>query len=111
MLARLRLLLAMSLLLLGTWFAALAIAAYLPSGRTVGTEASAPSPASSAAVDAQQFISLLTRERFVVDAPPTGQVPVKARPPSTAVKAKLAVEKHRPPAGARWPWPLNLLAE
>jgi hypothetical protein len=110
MLARLRLLLAMSLLLLGTWFAALAIAGYLPPGRTVRTEASTPSPGVSAAVDAQQFMSLLTRERFVVDTPPAAQAPGKAKT-AGAVKAKLAVEKHRPPAGARWPWPLSLLAE
>jgi len=110
MLARLRLLFAMSLLLLGAWFAALAIAGYLPPGRTVRTEASTPSPGVSAAVDAQQFIGLLTRERFVVDTPPAGQAPVKGQPPRT-VKAKLAVEKHRPPAGARWPWPLSLLAD
>ena len=111
MLARLRLLLAMSLLLLGTWFATLAIAGYLPPGRPVRTEASTPSPRLSAAVDAQQFISLLTRERFVVDDGAATTASLKSKAPKSAVKARsAAAEKRRQQADAQLPWPLSLLS-
>ena len=77
MLARLRLLLAMALLCLGTWFAALALEGYVP-GATLGSQSGASSNGLSASPDAQQFISFLTRERFVVEAAPTTKPPVKS---------------------------------
>ena len=111
MLARLRLLLAMFLLCLGTWFAALAVDGHLPPGGTARTEPSTISPGMSASPDAQQFISFLTRERFVVEAAPAA-APVKPKTPRSAVKAQPAgTEKRRPTAGAQWPWPLSLLGE
>ena len=77
MLARLRLLLAMALLCLGTWFAALALEGYVP-GATLGSQSGASSNGLSASPDAQQFISFLTRERFVVEAAPTTKPQVKS---------------------------------
>ena len=77
MLARLRLLLAMALLCLGTWFAALALEGYVP-GATLDSRSGASSNGLSASPDAQQFISFLTRERFVVEAAPTTKPPVKS---------------------------------
>ena len=77
MLARLRLLLAMALLCLGTWFAALALEGYVP-GATLDSRSGASSNGLSASPDAQQFISFLTRERFVVEAAPTTKPQVKS---------------------------------
>ena len=116
MLARLRLLLAMFLLCLGTWFAALAVEGYLPPGRTASTEPGTLSPGMSASPDAQQFISFLTRERFVTEAAPTeaaslAGAPVKPKAPRSALKPKPAGAEKRRPAGAQWPWPLSLLGE
>jgi hypothetical protein len=123
MLARLRLLLAMSLLCLGTWFATLAIDGYLPAGATKRTEPSAPSPGLSASPDAQQFISFLTRERFVVEAAPGTKPQVKSqlnsqvksqlesKPPSAGNAKPAAVEKRRPASTAQLPWPLSLFGE
>jgi hypothetical protein len=117
MLARLRLLLAMSLLCLGTWFATLAIDGYLPAGATKRTEPSAPPPGLSASPDAQQFISFLTRERFVVEAAPGTKPQVKSqlnsqsKPPSAGNAKPAAVEKRRPASTAQLPWPLSLFGE
>ena len=129
MLARLRLLLAMSLLCLGTWFAAQALEGYLPS-TTLATQ-SAPSKGLSASPDAQQFISFLTRERFVAETDPT-QPQVKsprnsnakpqtksqtksqpeAKTPQGTGNAKpAALEKRRAGRTAQLPWPLNLFGE
>ena len=77
MLARLRLLLAMALLCLGTWFAALAMEDYVP-GATPGSQSGASSKGRPVSPDGQQFISFLTRERFVVEAAPTTKPPVKS---------------------------------
>jgi hypothetical protein len=127
MLARLRLLLAMSLLCLGTWFATLAIDGYLPADATKRTEPSAPSPGLSASPDAQQFISFLTRERFVVEAAPGTKPQVKSqlnsqvksqvksqlesKPPSAGNAKPPAVEKRRTASTAQLPWPLSLFGE
>jgi hypothetical protein len=128
MLARLRLLFAMSLLFLGTWFAALALEGYLPPATTLGTQAGAPSSGLSASPDAQQFISFLTRERFVVEAAPPTKPQAKshlnshakpqtkseleAKSPQGASTAKpSAAEKRRSASAAQLPWPLNLFGE
>jgi hypothetical protein len=79
MLARLRLLLAMSLLCLGTWFAALALEGYWPADATISTPSRPPSPG------------------------------LPSKSPQTAGTAKpAAVEKRRAMSTAQSPWPLNL---
>jgi hypothetical protein len=127
MLARLRLLLAMSLLCLGAWFAAQALEGYLPAGAAIATQSGSPSRALLASPDAQQFISFLTRERFVSGAPTTqpqaksqlnshAMPPIKSQPeaksPQDAGNTKpAAAEKRRPADTAQLPWPLNLFGE
>jgi hypothetical protein len=137
MLARLRLLLAMTLLCLGTWFAAQALEGYLPAGPTTGPQSGAPSPGLAASPDAQQFISFVTRERLVVEGPTTRQAksptnsansPAKlpansqakapansqleATSPQGVGSAKpAAIEKRRPASTAQLPWPLSLLSD
>ena len=127
MLARLRLLLAMSLLCLGTWFAAQALEGYLPAGAAIATQSGAPSRGLSASPDAQQFISFLTRERLVSEAKTTKpqvksqlnsqpKPPIKSQleaksPPDADNARPAAVEKRRPASTAQLPWPLNLFGE
>jgi hypothetical protein len=128
MLARLRLLFAMSLLFLGTWFAALALEDYLPPAATLRTQSGAPSPGLSASPDAQQFISFLTRERFVVEAtppmkpqaksplnahakPPTKSELEAKSPPGTGNAKPSAAEKRRSASAGQLPWPLSLFGE
>jgi len=85
MLGRLRLLLAMSLLCLGTWFAAQALEGYLPAGAAIATKSGAPSHAK----------------------PPIKSL--EAKSPQNAKPA--AAEKRRSASIAQLPWPLNLFAE
>jgi len=111
MMARLRLLLAMFLLCLGAWVATLAISGHDEAGMARRAGPSAPSAGSSASSDAQQFISFLTRERFVADDAAATTAPVKSKAPKPAVRTKPAgVEKRRQQADAQLPWPLNLLS-
>ena len=139
MLARLRLLLAMALLCLGTWFAALALEGYVP-GATLDSRSGASSNGLSASPDAQQFISFLTRERFVVEAAPTTKPQVKSpqnsraksqatsqatsqamsqakpqleakSPHGTGDAKPVALEKRRAASTAQLPWPLSLFGE
>ena len=112
MLARLRLLLAMALLCLGTWFAALALEGDVP-GATLGSQSGASSNGLSASPDAQQFISFLTRERFVVEAAPTTKPPVKspqnsraksqATSPATSQATSQAMSQAKPQLEAKSP--------
>jgi hypothetical protein len=124
MLARLRLLLAMSLLCLGTWFAALALEGYWPAGATINTPSGAPSRGLSAAPNAQPFNSFLMRERIAVEAAtatksqpnshalPQTKSPPEAKSPQAAGTAKpAAVEKRRPVSTAQLPWPMNLFGD
>ena len=67
MMARLRLLFAMLLLCLGTWVATLAVGGHDGPGLAPRAGQSVSARGSSTSPDAQQFISFLTRERFVVD--------------------------------------------
>jgi len=111
MMARLRLLLAMFLLCLGTWVATLAIGGQRESGRATRAGTSVPSAAASASPDAQQFISFLTRERFVADDAAGTTAPAKSKAAKPVGRAKpAAVEKRRQQADAQLPWPLNLLS-
>jgi hypothetical protein len=88
MLGRLRLLLAMSLLCLGTWFAAQALEGYLPAGAAIAAKSGAPSHAK----------------------PPIKSLETKS--PQDAGNAKpAAAEKRRSAGTAQLPWPLNLFAE
>jgi len=128
MLARLRLLLAMSLLCLGAWFAALALEGHMPAGATMDTRSGVPSGGLSASPDARQFISFLTRERFVVEAAPATKPQAKsplnsrAKPrtkpqlegksPQGAGNARpAAVAKRRTANTAQLPWPLSLFSD
>lgn len=106
MLARLRLLFAMSLLCLGAWFAALALEGYLPAGAK-GTH-TASSARRSASSDAQQFMSSLTREPQV-----KSQLNSRAKPQLEAKSPQVAgkVEKRRAASTAQLPWPLNLFMD
>jgi hypothetical protein len=111
MMARLRLLLAMFLLCLGAWVATLAVGSHDEPGMATRAGQSVPSAGSSAAPDAQQFISFLTRERFVADDAAVKTAPIKSKAPKPAVRAKpAAVEKRRQQADAQLPWPLSLLS-
>jgi hypothetical protein len=111
MMVRLRLLLAMFLLCLGTWVATLAIGGQRQAGMATRAGSSVPSTGSSASPDAQQFISFLTRERFVADDGAVTTAPVKSKAAKPAVRAKpAAVEKRRQQADAQLPWPLSLLS-
>ena len=104
--ARLRLLFAMFLLCLGAWCATLAIGGPSAPGAAIGTRAGV----ASASADERQFISFLTRERFVIDDTRLGAARAKSKAPQPAAKAKaIAVEKRRQQASAPWPWPLSLL--
>ena len=122
MLPRLRLLLAMSLLCLGAWFAALAMEDYVP-GATPGSQSGASSKGRPLSPDGQQFISFLTRERFVAEAAPTTKSQVKSPPhakPQTKSQPEAKsqgagntkpIEKRRAASAAQLPWPLNLFGE
>ena len=109
--ARLRLLFALLLMNLGTWFAALAISGYYEPGVMMRSEPPAASVGGlSTAPDASQFISLLTRERFVAVEAPVAAQPTKPKPAKTAARTKPpAVEKRPQQAAAQLPWPLSLL--
>jgi hypothetical protein len=90
MLARLRLLLAMSLLCLGAWFAALALDGYWPA--TIHTE---------------RLVVAKSQPNSHVK--PQSKSPLEANSPQAAGIAKAAaVEKRRPVRAAQSPWPLNL---
>jgi hypothetical protein len=109
--ARLRLLFALLLMNLGTWFAALAISGYYEPGVRMHSEPAAAPIGPSTSTDASQFISLLTRERFVAVETPVAAQPAKPKPTKTAAaKTKPpAVEKRPRQAAAQLPWPLSLL--
>ena len=130
MLARLRLLLAMSLLCLGTWCATRGVDGYWPTGTAMRMDPGTSSPGVSASPDTQQFISFLTRERFVVEPAPATKPRLKsqlnsqakpqvkselgsqldANPPKGAGNAKAAGLERRRPA-AQLPWPLSVFAD
>lgn len=111
MMARLRLLFAMLLLCLGTWIATLAVGGRDGPGLAPRAGQSVSARGSSTSPDAQQFISFLTRERFVVDDAAATTAPLKSKAPKTAGTARsAAAEKRRQQADAQLPWPLSLLS-
>jgi hypothetical protein len=110
--ARLRLLFALLLINLGTWFGALAISGYYePHAMTHAEPAVAP-VGQSASADTDQFTGLVTRERFVAVDTPTAETPAKPKMAKPAAKTKSAVadKRRQQPPAAQLPWPLNLLS-
>jgi hypothetical protein len=113
--ARLRLFFALLLINLGTWFAALAISGYYEPGVRMHSEPAAAPVGPSTSPDASQFISLVTRERFVAvetaaAATPTKLKAAKLKAAKPAANTKSVADKRRQQPAAVWlPWPLNLL--
>jgi len=109
--ARLRLLFALLLMGLGTWFGALSLSGYYEP-RVMHAPRSAASTGPSDTSDASRLVSLASRQRFVAvetQAPVPPAKPKMAKP--AAAKAKPAVATKRPQqAAAQLPWPLNLLS-
>jgi len=95
MVARLRLLLAMSLLCLGTWFASLALEGYLPAG----------------VVEAAPTTKSHVKSQLNAHAKPQTKSQLEAKSPQVANAKPAAVEKRRPASTAQLPWPLSLFAE
>jgi hypothetical protein len=109
--ARLRLLFALFLMSLGTWFGALAISGYYEPAMLMRTEPAAAPFGLSASADASQFISLLSRERFVAAEAPVTATLAKPKAAKPAAKAKPTIVDKRPQqAAAKWPWPLSLFS-
>jgi hypothetical protein len=107
--ARLRLLFALFLINLGTWFGALAISGYYEPGVTMHTKPTAAPVGLSASEEMTQFVSLLTRERFVAVETPVGATPTKPKTPKAAAKTKApAIEKRPQQTASQLPWPLSL---
>ena len=108
--ARLRLLFALLLMNLGTWFGALAISGYYEPHTMMNSVPTAAPAGLSASVDTAQFISLLTRERFVAVETPMA-APTKPKAAKAAVKTKTTVAEKRPQQTAtQLPWPLSLFS-
>jgi hypothetical protein len=106
--ARLRLLFALFLMSLGTWWGALAISGYYEPRMPMRTAPTAASLGRSAFPNESQFIGLLSRERFVVVEAPAA-TPAKPKPVRVAAKTKPpAVDKRPQQAAAQLPWPLSL---
>src|ERR1700674_876715 len=107
--ARLRLLFALFLMSLGTWFGALAISGYYEPHMMMRTEPVAAPAGLLASADTAQFISLLTRERFVAVESPRTPAPAepKAAKPVGKTKSAAVDKRLQQPKSARWPWPLN----
>ena len=108
--ARLRLLFALFLMNLGTWIGALAISGYYEPGAMTHIEPTAAPIGLSASADDAQFISLLSRERFVVVEAPAAIAPTKPKAAKPTVKTKPPATDKRPQQAAnQLPWPLSLL--
>ncbi len=109
--ARLRLLLALFLMAVGTWFGALAISGYYEPPMMMHTEPTVAPAGLSASADASQFISLLSRERFVAVETPVAAAPAKPKTTKPAAQTKPPVANKRPQqATTQWPWPLSLFS-
>jgi hypothetical protein len=110
--ARLRLLFALFLMSLGTWFGALALSGYYEPSITMQAAPTVSPVGLEASADTEQFISLLTRERFVaVETPAAVAAPAKPKPAKAAVKTKPpAVEKRLQQTAGQLPWPLSLFS-
>ena len=109
--ARLRLVFALSLMSLGTWWGALAISGYYEPGVSMRIGPTAASVGLSAAPTESQFIALLSKERFVAAETPAPVTPAKAKPLAGTAKTKPpAAERRSQKTAAQLPWPLSLLA-
>jgi hypothetical protein len=109
--ARLRLLFALFLIGLGTWFGALAISGYYEPHMMRAEPTAAPFGLSASA-DASQFINLVSRERFVAVEDPVATTSTKPKAPKAVVKTKPPAVEKRPKqaAASQLPWPLNLFS-
>jgi hypothetical protein len=108
--ARLRLLFALLLMGLGTWFGALALSGYYePRVMQALPDAAATGP--SEAADASRLASLASRQRFVAVEAHAPAPPAKPKMTKPAAKPKPPAATRRPQqAAAQLPWPLNLLS-
>ena len=110
--ARLRLVFALFLMSLGAWIGGLALSGYNEPGVTMHTKPTAAPVGLSASADASQFISLLSRERFVVVDAPVAPTPAKPKVAKVSAKAKPPATDKRPQqAAAQLPWPLSLFSK
>lgn len=108
--ARLRLLFALFLMGVGTWYGAFAISGYYEPHMAMPAEPATASVGPSAPPDASRFISPVSRERFVAVQAPAAAAPAKPKAAKPVVKAKPpVVDKHPQRAAAQLPWPLSLL--
>jgi hypothetical protein len=111
MMARLRLLFALFVMAVGTWFGALAISGYYEPHMMMHAEPAIAPAGLSASADTAQFISLVSRDRFVAVEAPVAAVEAKPKAvPKPIAKAKPPATDKRPQqqAAARLPWPLSL---
>jgi hypothetical protein len=109
--ARLRLLFSLFIMAVGTWFGALAISGYYEPHMVMRTEPAIAPAGLSPSADTAQFISLVSRERFVAVEAPVAAVEAKPKAaPKPTAKAKPPAMDRRPQqqAAAQWPWPLSL---
>jgi len=111
MVARLRLLLALFLMGLGTWFGALAISGYYGPQTMLSAESGKSPPSPPPSANKAQFISPLSRSRFVAAEPPPPAPPAKPKLAKAAAKTKPPATDRRPQqASAQLPWPLSLFS-
>src|SRR5947207_5529895 len=94
--ARLRLLFALFLMSLGTWWGALAISGYYELRMIMRTEPTAVSVGLSASPNESQFIGLLSKERFVALEAPAPETSAKPKPAKVAAKTKPPAVDKRP---------------
>jgi hypothetical protein len=109
--ASLRLLFALFLMSLGTWFGALAISGYYRPQTMPSAEPAKSPPSLPPSADKAQFIGPLSRNRFVAVEPSAATAPAKPKPPKGAAKPKPPATDKRPQqASAQLPWPLSLFS-
>src|SRR3954449_12197280 len=104
--ARLRLLFALSLLSLGTWWGALAISGYYEPGRTIRTGSTPASVDPAASPSESQFIGLLSKERFVAAEAPAARRLPRADPRQGLPRRNRLQprsDRNRPPPNYRGP--------
>lgn len=107
--ARLRLLFALFLMSVGTWFGALAISGYYEPSVVMRTEPVAVPANLSPAADAAQSVSLVSRKRFLAVEAPEAPATAKPKAQKTAAKPKPPpADKRAQQAAVQLPWPLSL---
>ena len=109
--ARLRLLFALFLINSGAWFGAFAFSCYYEPNVMTRIEPAAVPGGLSASAGESQFISLLSRERFVIVDAPVVTTPTKPKAPKAAAMPKPgAIERRPQQAASQLPWPLSLFS-